>query len=82
MNSNITVNDKYKIQIFYGQNDKARKALAEFKRDFPEIDGTIVFESPTYKVWVGSFSSRIDAERAKALIADKYPNALLLKPNK
>ena len=82
MSSSILVNDKYKIQIYYGENDKARKTLAEFKREFPDMDGTITFESPTYKVWVGSFASRIECEKALARVREKYPNALALKPNK
>lgn len=82
ISSSITVNDRYKIQIFYGANDKARKALQDFKRDFKGQDGTIIFESPTYKVWVGSFKSRIDAEKNLATIKKKYPYALVVKPNK
>lgn len=82
INSSITVNDRYKIQIFYGDNDKAKKTLAEFKRDFRDLDGTIVFESPTYKVWTGGFKNRIDAERYLTEIRKKYPYALLIKPNK
>ncbi|MGV3459965.1 MAG: SPOR domain-containing protein [Flavobacterium sp.] len=82
INSSITVNDKYKIQIFYGDNEKARKTLSEFRREYKNIDGTIIFASPTYKVWVGSFKSRIDAERTLKDIQRKYPYALLIKPNK
>ncbi|PZR17734.1 MAG: sporulation protein [Flavobacterium psychrophilum] len=82
INPSITVNDRYKVQIFYGDNDKARKTLSDFKRDFKTIDGTIVFESPTYKVWVGNFKSKIDAEKTLADIKKKYPHALLIKPNK
>jgi hypothetical protein len=82
INPSITVNDKYKIQIFYGHNEKARKTLSEFRREFKNTDGTIIFASPTYKVWVGSYKSRIDAERALKDIQRKYPYALLIKPNK
>jgi len=82
MNAQITVDDKYKVQIFYGDNEKARKTLQEFKKAFDNTDGTIVFESPTYKVWVGSYATRIDAERALEEIHKKYPYALLVKPNK
>lgn len=82
INSSITVNDKYKIQIFYGDNEKAKKTLSDFKRDFRDLDGTIVFESPTYKVWTGGFKNRIDAERYLTEIRKKYPYALLIKPNK
>jgi vancomycin resistance protein YoaR len=82
INASITVNDKYKVQIFYGENDKARKALQDFKKEFSDTDGTIVFEAPTYKVWVGSYKSRVDAEKALADIRKKYPYAMLIKPNK
>lgn len=82
INASITVNDRYKIQIFYGSNDKARKALQEFKRDFKTTDGTVIFESPTYKVWVGSYKSRIEAEKNLAAMRKKYPAALIVKPNK
>lgn len=82
INASITVNDRYKIQIFYGTNDKARKALQDFKRDFKNTDGTIIFESPTYKVWVGSYKSKIEAEKTLADIRKKYPTALIIKPNK
>jgi hypothetical protein len=82
INSSITVNDRYKIQIFYGENDKARKTLSDFKRDFKNLDGTIIFESPTYKVWIGNFKSRIEAEKNMVEVKKKYPYALLIKPNK
>lgn len=80
--SSITANDRYKIQIYYGDNENARKILSEFKREFTDLDGTITFESPTYKVWTGNFKSRIEAERNLVEIRKKYPYALLLKPKK
>jgi hypothetical protein len=82
INPSITVNDRFKIQVAYGDNDKTRKALSDFRRDFKNIDATIVFESPTYKVWAGNFGSRIEAERNLVEIRKKYPYALLIKPNK
>lgn len=82
ISASITVNDRYKIQIFYGDNDKARKILQDFKKEFKGQDGTIIFESPTYKVWVGSFKSRIEAEKGLAGMKKKYPYALIVKPNK
>ncbi|MFP9112476.1 SPOR domain-containing protein [Flavobacterium sp. RHBU_3] len=82
INASITVNDRYKIQIFYGTSDKARKALQDFKREFKTTDGTIVFESPNYKVWVGSYKSKIEAEKSLVDFRKKYPTALIIKPNK
>ncbi|MGX7667191.1 SPOR domain-containing protein [Flavobacterium pedocola] len=82
INSSITVNDRYKIQIFYGTNEEAKKNLSAFRKEFKNLDGTIVYSNPTYKVWVGTFKTRIEAERNYKEILKKYPNALLLRPNK
>jgi hypothetical protein len=46
------------------------------------MDGTIVFSTPMYKVWVGNFKTRIDAEKNLQLLKKKFPNAFLIKPNK
>lgn len=81
-NSAITVNDKYKIQIFYGNIEESKKSLTTFKKDFPKTDGTIVFNNPSYKVWIGSFKSKIEAEKALLLIKKKYPTAVIINPNK
>lgn len=81
-NSSITINDKYKIQIFFGTIDESKKTLTTFKKDFKNMDGTIIFSNPSYKVWVGSFKSKIEAEKALLSIKKKYPSANIINPNK
>lgn len=82
INASITVNDVYKIQIYNGDSEASKKTLNDFKRDFLAFDGTIVFYTPAYKVWVGNFKTRIEAERNLMLFKKKYPNAFVIKPNK
>ena len=82
LNSDITINDVFKIQIFIGKLDESKKTLSEFKSKFKEIEGTMVYNNPTYKVWVGYFKTRIEAEKAMIDIKKEYPLALLIKPNK
>ena len=82
INSSITVNDRYKIQIFSGDSESAKKTLIDFRKENKEYDATIVFSTPTYKVWIGNFKSRIESERNLAELKKKYPNAFLIKPNK
>lgn len=82
INSSITVNDRYKIQIFNGDSESSKKALVEFRKNNTDYDGTIVFFTPIYKVWVGNFKTRIEAERNLAVLKKTYPNAFLIKPNK
>jgi len=82
INSSITVNDQYKIQIYTGDSESSKKALNDFKKQFKNFDGTIIFNTPFYKVWVGNFKTRIEAEQNLTDIRKSYPNALLIRPNK
>ncbi|MEW5674803.1 SPOR domain-containing protein [Flavobacterium enshiense] len=82
INSSITVNDRYKIQIFYGTNEEAKKTLSAFRKEYKNLDGTIIYSNPSFKVWVGTFKTRIEAERNYKEVLKKYPNALLIRPNK
>lgn len=82
VNQSISLNERYKIQIFNGENEKAKKTIIQFKQEFKNIDATIIFKTPNYKVWVGSFKTRMEAERNLIEIKKKYKNVLLIKPGK
>ena len=81
LNTGLFLNEAYKIQIFYGNSEESKKKLQEFKREFKDLDGTIIFNSPNYKVWIGNFKTRIEVERAMVDIKKKYPTALIIKPS-
>ena len=82
INSGLTLNSMYKIQIFSGSADESKRNLISFKKEFEDYDGTIIFSTPNYKVIIGNFTTRIEAERNLLLIKKMYPNALLIKPNR
>ncbi len=82
INSSITINDRYKIQIFNGDSENSKKTLIDFKKDNKNMDATIVFSTPMYKVWVGNFKTRIEAEKNLNTLKKKFPNAFLIQPNK
>ena len=82
VNASITINNQYKIQIYNGSSEESKKILIQFKKENKDYDATIVFSTPIYKVWIGNFKSRIEAERNLNLLKKKYPSAILIKPNK
>ena len=82
INTSLILNDSYKIQIFNGSSENAKKTLSEFKQEFATIEGTIIFNTPNYKVWVGNFRTRIEAERNLTAIKERYKNVLLIKPSR
>jgi hypothetical protein len=82
VNANLSYSDRYKIQIFNGVSEIAKKTLNEFKQEYKTLDGTIIFNTPNYKVWVGNFKTRMEAERYLVDIKKKYKNVFLIKPSK
>jgi len=82
INTSLSTNETYKIQIFSGKSEEAKKTLTDFKREYTNIDGTIIFNTPNYKVLVGNFKTRIEAERNLAEIRKKYKSVFLIKPSK
>lgn len=81
-NPNLSYSDRYKIQIFNGVSENAKKTLAEFKQEYKNVDATIIFNTPNYKVLTGNFRTRMEAERFLADVQKKYKNLFLIKPNK
>jgi hypothetical protein len=39
-----------------------QKSIFDCKQEFNQLDG-IIFNTPNYKVWIGNFRTRIEAER-------------------
>jgi len=82
MNLNEKDSDRYKIQIYSGSRVTAENYRADFNSKFDEWNSAIEFETPNYKIWVGNFRTKIEADRAFKEIKQKFPNALLLKPKR
>jgi cell division protein FtsN len=72
--------DFYTIQIGFGSYEKAEKLKSDVDVDFPGWDSKIIFDSPTYRVHIGRFRTKLEAERKFLEVRKKYPESLLLNP--
>jgi hypothetical protein len=72
----------YTIQIYSGNRPGAEKARTDFRSSFGEWDSSMEFETPNYKIWVGNFKTRLEADRALVRIKQKFTNAFYFKPKK
>ena len=71
----------YKIQVYQDVDiDKARREKSNFLNQYNEWPVEIVWNTPNYKVWVGNFSKRLEADRAWAKIKEKYMYAIIFQP--
>ncbi len=75
-------NNYYRIQVGFGSHAKAQKIKLSVEQDFPNMYSKIDFDSPTYRVRLGRFKTKLEAERKFMEVRKKYPNAMLLKPKK
>ena len=75
-------NDRYKIQIYSGSRQEAESVENNFDSTFNSWSSKLEYETPNYKIWVGSFRTRLEAERALIKIKKKFPNAFIFKPKK
>ncbi|MCA0933569.1 SPOR domain-containing protein [Lutimonas saemankumensis] len=68
----------YKIQIYYGSEKECYEIKDEFSSLFPDIATSIIFSTPQWKLQVGNYRTRLDADRAIVTIKKEYPSAIVL----
>ena len=78
-NKSIKFTNGFRIQIYVGSDRKsADDAKIYTYQKYPEIFPYLSFQQPIYKVKIGDFLNRMDAERYFSDIKDLYPSAMIL----
>ena len=70
----------YKIQIYNGNRTYAQKARSEFRRSFLDLPTSMQYETPNYKIWIGNFKNRLEADRTLVKVKKKFANAFIFTP--
>ncbi|MCB9427052.1 MAG: SPOR domain-containing protein [Flavobacteriales bacterium] len=78
-NQILSFQDVYTIQIFSGNYADANKTIEESRLEYQDLDQSLEFNTPSYKIWVGCFENRIDAARNLKRLLEKYPSAFIIK---
>ena len=83
INQNRKGIDGFRIQILFdsGNNSKTRaQTIYEtFLSKYPNIGAYLTFKSPNYKVRVGDFRTKLDAQRFLNGILPDYPSAWIIE---
>lgn len=78
-NKSIKFTNGFRIQIYVGNDRKAADDAKIFTyQKYPEIFPYLSFQQPIYKVKIGDFLNRMDAERYFSDIKDLFPSAMIL----
>jgi len=69
----------YRIQIYSGNSlSEAKENKSEFLKLY-DIPAAIIFEAPNYKVRIGNYTNRFEANRDLMIVKDQYTDALIVK---
>ena len=76
-NKSLSFIEGFKIQLFYGSEQGAIKVKEDFNSVFPKIESELKFHSPDWKVWVGSYKTRLEADNALVEIKEGFQSAII-----
>lgn len=73
----------YRIRIFFDNaqdaRDKSAAVLERFKEAHPDMMGYRSYDSPNFKVTVGNFRSRTEADAALESLKKEFPSAFVVR---
>lgn len=75
--------DGFRVQIFFDSGtysgDRANEVKEEFEENNEGVNAYVTWKAPNYRVRVGDFRSRLEAEKFLRDISEDYPNAWVIK---
>ena len=80
-NSEYFSSNYFSIQVFSGVYKEADSVLNIIKNNYVNDSIFFFFETPNYKVQVGKFLSKVEAQKKLRSVIKDYKAAFILKPN-
>lgn len=68
----------YRIQLFYGNETKARSTQSKFKVLFPLIYTKLDYNQPYWKVLVGNYKTKLEADKALMSFSEKFSGLIAI----
>ena len=80
-NSEYFSSNYFSIQVFSGVYKEADSVLKIIKNNYVNDSIFFFFETPNYKVQVGKFQSKVEAQKKLRSVIKEFKAAFILKPN-
>lgn len=69
----------YCVQIYNGKKSVCLGKRSDFFKAYPEVPVEMVYESPEYRIQVGRFRSKLEAEKFLIEIQDEFTGSFIVK---
>lgn len=71
--------DGFTIQVYSGiSSTEARRTRGKIYSLLPESDPKLSFDEPSFKVKIGKYYSRMEAQKLYAQLKEEFPNAIII----
>ena len=80
-NSEYFRSNYFSIQVFSGVYKEADSVLNIIRNNYVNDSVFFFFETPNYKVQVGKFQSKVEAQKKLRTVIKEFKAAFILKPN-
>ena len=68
----------FRVQIYYGDETKARTLQSKFRLDYPDIFIKLNYNQPYWKVQVGNYKTKLEADKALVNFSDKFSGLIVI----
>tara|TARA_R110002126_G_scaffold181187_4_gene330001 strand:+ start:3199 stop:3570 length:372 start_codon:yes stop_codon:yes gene_type:complete len=68
----------YRIQIYYGDETKARSVLNKFKLTFPDVYTKLDYNKPDWKVQVGNYKTKLEADKSVISFSEEFTGLIVI----
>ncbi len=78
-NNQFSLYTNFSLQLKNGSKEDVESLYKEFTSQYSDIDASIIYANPKFKLVVGNFKNKIEAEYLLKKISGKYPEAFVVK---
>ena len=68
----------YRVQVYYGDETKARSIESKFKINFPNVYTKLDYDQPYWKVQVGNYKTKLEADKAVINFSEKFSGLIVI----
>ena len=72
----------FRVQLYNGSEVKARNTRERFKLQFPDTFSKIVYDAPEWKIHVGNYKTRLEADKAMLTFKKDFSGILVISIGK
>jgi len=71
--------DGFRVQLYSGNRRNANEIRKKAVQSFPDINTTLSYATPDYKIQMGDFRTELEAEKQLQLVRGVFPGAFVVK---